>query len=481
MLEELFKTGLRLGLSFFILIFSCTPGAKLRTFLNSVQNHNYTSDENLNKTINYLPNEKNASGHDKKKYHHSSSETKNRIKLDNYGTSSPRAYSRKSADLEYPVLSKDDGSIKIKDFYLSAEPEKYRLTILLNRLPEFKANVLKKPDRLYIDLNNTSLDPDKKLVQINDGFIKSIRTGQFNKSTARLVLDLTSAVRFDIKQNKNLNQLYVDFSFLNQNNPFSNRQNFYAAKTSSQKLSSNRSATIAAPHTESTLAQELGLKVNTIIIDPGHGGKDPGAVSPSGIKEKDVTLNIAKQLCNFLKQNKNVNVHLTRESDVYVPLEERTEFANRMNGDLFISIHVNAHQLSDRNGIETYYLSLAKDEEARRVAAFENTTANISFSQLENTITGILKNSKIEESQEFADLIQYNLIQETNQNNRGVRQAGFVVLIGAQMPAILVEIGFLTNPKEQKLLTNNHYCQMVAEALYRGIENYSEKLLVASR
>lgn len=476
MLEELFKTGLRLAVSLLILIFSCTPGANFKTFLNSVQNFDPSSDDGIKKTAN-IDSEKQSDS----KFFRPARVSNDKIKVENRDRKKPISFSRATSHFEFPVLNEDDSSIKIKDFYLSAEPDKYRLTILLNRLPEFKANVLKGPDRLYVDLSNTSLEQDKKVVQIDDGFIKSIRTGQFDKTTARIVLDLAGAVRYDVKQNENLNQLYVDFSFIDHINPPAESEHLYAKKSYSPTLQANISETISLPHAESTLAQELGLKVNTIIIDPGHGGKDPGAVSPSGIKEKDVVLKIAKQLYHYLKQKNNVNVYLTRDSDVFIPLEERTAFANRMNGDLFISIHVNAHQLSDRNGIETYYLSLAKDEEARRVAAFENTTANISFSHLESTIAGILKNSKIEESQEFADLIQYNLIRETNQNNRGVRQAGFVVLIGAQMPAILVEAGFLTNPREQQLLTTDRYCQTVAKALYNGIEHYSQKLLVASR
>ncbi|MFZ5516665.1 MAG: N-acetylmuramoyl-L-alanine amidase [Candidatus Zhuqueibacterota bacterium] len=478
MVEELLKSGMRLGVSILILIFSCTPGARLRTFIHSVQNYNAASDEIRPAPFQYptLSSEAIEGTLDV-----ASSKNKNNARRNGSDSQPATAHLRDRNDANHLDLSRDNRSTHIKDFYLSAEPDHYRLTILLDYLPEYKANVLKQPDRLYIDLNQTYLEPNKKVVEINDGFVKMIRAGQFDKNTARIVLDLSQAVAFAITQDSRLNQMYVDFSFAGPLTPRADGSTRVAANSASKNLGFASEVNSSAPHSESTLAQELGLKVNTIIIDPGHGGKDPGAVSPTGVQEKDITLHIAKQLAALLKQDKHVAVHLTRESDVYLPLEERTAFANQKHGDLFISIHANAHQFSDRNGIETYYLSLAKDEEARRVAAFENTTAHISFSQLESTLSDILKNCKTEESREFAELIQYHLIAGTNQNNRGVRQAGFVVLIGAEMPAILVEVGFLTNSMDEQLLTSESYCQSVARALHNGIEHYSEKLLIVSR
>jgi len=470
MVEELVKSGVRLGVSLLIFIFSCTPGARLRTFLHSVQSYNATSDEIRPAPFDFptlsTDADELASGD---------------ARRDATKTQSAEVISHAPGNADRVSATRDHGAIHVKDFYLSAEPDRYRLTILFDQLPEFKANVLQQPDRLYIDLNQTFLDPNKKAIEINDGFVKKIRAGQFDKNTARIVLDLSNAVAFNITQDNRLNQMYVDFSCSGHLPPGLEGAARLAANSASKKIELETEEGEALPPAESTLAQELGLKVNSIIIDAGHGGKDPGAVSPSGVQEKDITLHIAKQLASLLKQDRNVAVHLTRESDVYLPLEERTAFANQRHGDLFISIHANAHQFSDRNGIETYYLSLAKDEEARRVAAFENTTAHISFSQLESTLSDILKNCKTEESREFAELIQHHLIEGTTQNDRGVRQAGFVVLVGAEMPAILVEVGFLTNSRDEQLLTSESYCQSVARALYNGITAYSEKLIVAVR
>jgi N-acetylmuramoyl-L-alanine amidase len=222
------------------------------------------------------------------------------------------------------------------------------------------------------------------------------------------------------------------------------------------------------------------LKVKTIIIDPGHGGKDPGAVYPNGMQEKDITLDIAFKLKQLLLQDGAYKVLLTREDDIFIPLEERTAYANRQNGDLFISIHVNSTTYAANSGIETYYLSLAEDDESRAVAVYENRTATTRYSNLEKLLENIMKNSKIEESAHFADTIQKNLINKSHQQDRGVKKAGFYVLIGANMPSILTEVGFLSNGKDNKLLNNTFYREMIAKALYRGIKDYTYSLLALS-
>jgi len=221
-----------------------------------------------------------------------------------------------------------------------------------------------------------------------------------------------------------------------------------------------------------SLVQQLGLGVRTIVIDPGHGGKNPGAVGRRRVVEKNVVLNIAKEL-KALLQERNYQVYLTREEDVHIGLKARTRFANEKSADLFISIHANAHHSASATGVETYYLSLASDESARLTATRENVDAGMSIKDLENLVSDILKDSKVTESSKLAEYIQKNLVEETGAANRGVKRAPFVVLIGAKVPAILVEVGFMSNPKEERLLSSAAYQILIANALLKAIEEYA--------
>ena len=224
-----------------------------------------------------------------------------------------------------------------------------------------------------------------------------------------------------------------------------------------------------------SLAQQLGLGVRKIVIDPGHGGKDPGAMA-FDLKEKDIVLKVSKKIEKILKKSYRYEVALTRTKDVYIPLEERTALANTQNGDLFISIHVNAHPDKTKGGIETYFLNLATNADAMRVAALENATSTHNISELQHILTNLMKNSKIDESSRLAQFVQTNLMlgieQKYKTRDLGVKQAPFYVLIGAEMPAILSEISFITNPGEAKLLQDELYLNKIAEQIAAGIAAY---------
>jgi N-acetylmuramoyl-L-alanine amidase len=226
---------------------------------------------------------------------------------------------------------------------------------------------------------------------------------------------------------------------------------------------------------EISLAQQLGLGVRKIVIDPGHGGKDPGAMA-FGLKEKDIVLKIARKVETILKRKYNFQVALTRTKDTYLPLEERTAIANTQGGDLFISVHVNAHPDKTIGGVETYFLNLATNADAMRVAALENATSTHSISELQDILSDLMKNSKIAESSRLAQFVHTNLIGGTKKvyktKDLGVKQAPFYVLIGAEMPAILAEISFITNPEEAKLLQDDIYLQRIAEQVAAGIVAY---------
>ncbi|MFH1034438.1 MAG: N-acetylmuramoyl-L-alanine amidase [Pseudomonadota bacterium] len=232
------------------------------------------------------------------------------------------------------------------------------------------------------------------------------------------------------------------------------------------------------------LAAQLGLCVNRVVLDPGHGGKDPGAIW-RGVKEKDIVLDIAKRVREKLRRQSGCEALLTRSQDVFVPLENRTAFANTHDADLFVSIHINAAPGPGLHGIETYFLNLASDEQSMRVAARENATTHRSISDLQNILNDLMLNSKINESNHLARTLQKNLLGQVRRSYQvqdlKVKQAPFYVLIGARMPAALIEVGFLTNPQEHQRLTSPAYRDQLAEGIAQGIAAYSKELKTAAR
>jgi N-acetylmuramoyl-L-alanine amidase len=233
---------------------------------------------------------------------------------------------------------------------------------------------------------------------------------------------------------------------------------------------------------QSTLTRTLGLKIGRIVIDPGHGGHDTGTIGPTGLMEKDLCLDVALRLGKIIQQRlPGAEVVYTRSDDTFIPLEERTRVANESKADLFISIHANSSHDHAARGIETYYLNLKGSPDAMEVAARENATAQESVHDLEDIVKKIARSEKIDESREFAADIQESLakrIQKLNKTvkDRGVRKAPFVVLVGADMPSILTEISFLSNPADEQLLKKPEHRQRVAEGLYQGMANYLQSL-----
>jgi len=233
---------------------------------------------------------------------------------------------------------------------------------------------------------------------------------------------------------------------------------------------------------QSTLTRALGLKIGRIVIDAGHGGHDTGTIGPTGLMEKDLCLDVALRLGKIIQQRlPGADVVFTRSDDTFIPLEERTHIANEQKADLFVSIHANSSRDHQARGIETYYLNLKGSAEAMEVAARENATANESVHDLEDLVKRIARSEKIDESREFASDIQESLAKRIQKNykpvkDRGVRKAPFVVLIGADMPSILTEISFLSNPADEQLLKKPEHRQRVAEGLYQGVASYLQNL-----
>lgn len=225
-----------------------------------------------------------------------------------------------------------------------------------------------------------------------------------------------------------------------------------------------------------SLTREFGLIAKTIVIDPGHGGKDPGALGKDIPHEKSIVLNISKKLREILIA-KGYTVMMTRDTNRFIPLKERTKFATYHRADLLLSIHANSSESPQANGIETYYLDVnSTDKTSEKIAARENANSGYSIQELESLLQGLLQESKSEDSRRLAEQVQQRLVQVTGAADRGVKHARFVVLIGANVPSILIETGFVSNPTEGKKLTTSSYQHKIATAIADGVDNFLKKM-----
>jgi N-acetylmuramoyl-L-alanine amidase len=326
---------------------------------------------------------------------------------------------------------------------------------------------LNKPQRLYVDLKNTRLgDNIKKTIPINDDLLTNARAGQYTHDSVRVVVDIKSFKTYKIFSLKDPFRIVIDVW----------------GDAGDEKIA--QSPPIASSQQNgklpvSALAKQLALGVSRIIIDPGHGGRDYGAPGYlKGVHEKDVVLQIARRLAQKIRRELKYEVFLTRNRDEFLTLEERTAIANTKNADLFISIHTNSHKDNRAYGIETYFLNLATDDDAIRVAAMENATSTKNISDLQTILFDLMQNAKINESSRLAGYIQSSMVRHLKTKrysrikDKGVKQAPFYVLLGAQMPAVLVETSFISNPRECKRLVNPRYQERICEAIILGIKEY---------
>ncbi|HEY4010414.1 MAG TPA: N-acetylmuramoyl-L-alanine amidase, partial [Acidobacteriaceae bacterium] len=232
---------------------------------------------------------------------------------------------------------------------------------------------------------------------------------------------------------------------------------------------------------EATLMRALGLKIGRIVIDAGHGGHDSGTLGAGGIEEKDVVLDVALRLGKLLHDRLGAEIVYTRADDTFIPLETRTAIANKAQADLFISVHANSSQDASARGVEVYYLNFTSDPEAMQVASRENAVSTQSVHELSDLVKKIALKDKIDESRELAEDVDESLykgLERGNEGlkNRGVKKAPFVVLIGANMPSILAEISFVTNPTDADELRRPEYRERVAESLYAGVARYAKTI-----
>ena len=311
---------------------------------------------------------------------------------------------------------------------------------------------LKKPRRLYLDLKNAHVTSEiDSPIPIRDGLLQRVRAGQHTRDTVRVVLDIDSIGGYKVFHLHDPFRIVMD------------------VRRPERKEK--------APDSTVSLARRPGASAERIVIDPAHGGKDLGCSTRGGIKEKDITLSIAKILAKKMVKDLGCEVFLTRTRDIFRTLEQRTAIANVKKADLFISLHINAHEDKNIHGFETYFLNIATDMRGVMVAARENATSEKNISDLQAILSDLMLNTKIHESSRLAHEVQKGLVVRIKREygpvkDLGVNQAPFYVLIGAQMPAILVQAGFLTNHMESKRLSSKKYQESVAEGIIRGINSY---------
>jgi N-acetylmuramoyl-L-alanine amidase len=226
-----------------------------------------------------------------------------------------------------------------------------------------------------------------------------------------------------------------------------------------------------------SLIRSLGLKISRVVIDAGHGGHDTGTIGPTGYMEKELVLDVARRLKDLIENEMGAEVVMTRTEDVFVPLETRTAMANDQEADLFISIHANSSKTKTVRGVETFFLNLPSNRDDLEIASRENAASQKTIHELQDVVQKIMLSDKVDESRELARHIQNAMASRKGSgSNRGVKQAPFVVLIGADMPSILAEIAFISNPQEEKSIKTATYRQSIAESLFNGVKSYAETL-----
>lgn len=419
-----------------------------------------------------------------------------------------------------------------------------RVAIETDGEARYHAERIDSPDRLFIDLTGVRRPPGTRGVQVipvNDRLLKQIRVAVSQPGTTRVVLDLAAPAEYSISQLTTPDRIIVELRLPGPGpaappvRSVTGSQSLAGPETSEapksvpvvpaasvtpaasapapapfippavtaakreaaavpepprippkrEKLDSATpfsSAQAARPDSSGSrsLIRTLGLKLDRVVLDPGHGGHDTGTIGPTGLQEKDLVLDVTRRLGGLISKRLGSQVIYTREDDTFIPLEDRTKIATDRQADLFLSIHANSSRSPKISGSETFYLNFTSSADALEVAARENATSQTSVHDLQNLVQKITLNEKVQESREFASIIQKSLYNGIPRNrltrNRGVKKAPFVVLIGAQMPSVLAEIAFLSNPRDEALLKKPEYRQRIAEALYKGVSEYVNAL-----
>ncbi|MGN6731011.1 MAG: N-acetylmuramoyl-L-alanine amidase [Candidatus Binatia bacterium] len=331
--------------------------------------------------------------------------------------------------------------------------------------------------RIYVDIYGAQLAvASKRPVQVDNDLVRQVRIGQYSADVVRVVLDLQNRTAHNAFMVADPYRLIIDVA----------GERHAAGSDNSARRVNEQPATRKPPQTTNKIGAPTAVSngLRKVVLDPGHGGKDPGALGPGGIAEKEIVLSIAKKLAAKLKTEMGTEVVLTRKDDRFVPLEDRTLLANSQDADLFISLHVNASPNADARGIETYYLDNTTDEAAIRLAARENATSRKNISDLQFILSDMMQNMKLEDSITLAHRLQAALVSGMSKfmgdvKDLGVKKALFHVLVGARMPSVLVEMFFITNKNESRAMADPNYQDAMVDALFEGIQKYAQSNLMA--
>lgn len=391
------------------------------------------------------------------------------------------------------------GNKQLRSIRFWSNPGYTRIVLEVGSSTKFTSNFLKgdvksgRAPRIYVDLEQTGLgDKLTREQQVNDGLLKKIRAGQPDPKTTRVVLDIESFRDYKIVPYEEPFRIVIDV--YGEEKPVEVASAPAVAEIVGEEVDEGDGAPPVKDSIDSLLApapkekplkvhipeSRSGGKLRRIVVDAGHGGRDPGAVGARGTKEKDVVLAIAKILAKKLEKDLGCEVIMTRTGNTFLQLEERTAIANKVKADLFISIHANASTNRRARGIETYYLNFSKNAKAVEVVARENKTSLKQVGDLEMILLDLLANSKINESSRLAAEIQKSLVKNLSKHYKvkdlGVRQGPFYVLLGATMPSVLVETAFISHKDEEKQLKNRKYQERTADAIVSAVRNYATAL-----
>lgn len=365
----------------------------------------------------------------------------------------------------------------VKEMRHWSNPDYSRLAITLDREAGFEYHKLPSkhaasgPPRLYMDINGARIGPGVKDLAIGDGLLKTARIAQYRPDVVRVVLDLESMKDYKVFTFSDPFRIMVDVKG-------DRKPEISAVKESikeSPPLVETAKVEAVAEKAQPKVKARSG-KIRRIVVDPGHGGHDPGAIGVGGTKEKDVVLQIGLKLAHKLKEELGIDVVLTRSTDEFIELQERTAIANKVGADLFVSVHANASLNRSTSGIETYYLNLAKTTKVAQLAAKENGTTLEKVSLLQAVLFDLMANYKLNDSAHLAEDVQKAVYSKVNGHypikNLGVKQGPFYVLVGATMPSILVETAFVSNEREEGRLKDPRYQDITAEGILAGIKAY---------
>lgn len=346
-----------------------------------------------------------------------------------------------------PYLSESSEIVDVTDISFWSYPDYTRVVVTLSDRAEYSKKRLANPDRLYFDIKGSTIKKELKTnLPIGNGMLKSVRAAQFNENTVRVVLDL---------------EKIKDYKMITLEDPVRIIIDVYGIS-----------------------AQLLVSSKKRIVIDPGHGGHDSGAIGPKKLCEKDVVLDIALKIKTILSRDPGLEVFLTRDRDVFIPLVERTAIANSKNADLFVSVHANASPRRDAKGIETYFLNWSDDVESMKVAARENQISLKKMKEMKNEadfldveLASLKRDHKRDESNKLANYIQMAMVNGLSDKFPGVvdlkvKWSMFYVLFGARMPSVLAEVSFISNPLEERLLSKDSYKEEIAKSIATGIAKY---------